>query len=180
MRELGRRRANRTTPPVHLSESGARPGKNKMKQSIIVIAAICAVAVLAGCRQEQDHPLVTGNGNYTGPAPEELTPAQVNALGNRIALQGTASESGGAAVRPKEERPAPPPSTALDKRLQEQAGPMTPKAQSETNAPKTQAATNMPKEKAGTTTESKEQAGATATMPKAPAAPAAPKTPAGN
>jgi outer membrane murein-binding lipoprotein Lpp len=99
-----------------------------MQRIIIVTAAILTAIVLAGCRQEQDHPLVTGNGNYTGPAPQELTSSQVNALNSRIALQGEANVSAGAAVRPAEERPAPPTSAELDKRLKEQAGLVGPDA----------------------------------------------------
>jgi hypothetical protein len=99
-----------------------------MQRWTIVIAAILAATVLASCRQEQDHPFVEGS-NYDGPADMQLTPAQVNALNNRIALQGESNVSAGAAVRPTEERPTPPTAQTLDKRLQEQAGPIEPKEQ---------------------------------------------------
>jgi hypothetical protein len=93
-----------------------------MQRSIILIAAILTAALLAGCRQEQDHPLVMGNGTYTGKTYSKLSQRQLSELESRAALQGTANVSGGAARRPTEERPAPPQSQALEKRLQEQVG----------------------------------------------------------
>ena len=99
-----------------------------MKRSIIVIAALLAAALLASCRDEEQHPLVMGNGNYAGPADNQLTAKQLSEIDSRVALQGTANETGGAARRPTEERPAPATPAALEKRLQEQAGPQTPKA----------------------------------------------------
>ena len=97
-----------------------------MQRSTIVIAAIVTVALLAGCRQEENRPLVLDKGNYTGPVYDQLSQKQLSALESRAALQGTANETGGAARRPTEEKPAPPTSAALEKRLQEQAGPAAP------------------------------------------------------
>jgi hypothetical protein len=94
-----------------------------MKRSIVVITAIVAIMLLAGCREEErGHPLVLDKGNYTGPADSQLNAQQLSELNNRVALQGTANVTTGAAVKPTEERPAPPTSKALDQRLQEQVG----------------------------------------------------------
>ena len=93
-----------------------------MKRSIIVIAAILAATLLASCRDEGQHPLVTGNGTYAGATDSQLDAKQLSELEDRVALQGTANVAGGAARRPTEERPAPPQNPALEKRLQEQAG----------------------------------------------------------
>jgi hypothetical protein len=95
-----------------------------MKRSIVLFTAIVIGAgLLAGCRQEErNRPFVLDKGNYTGPADTQLTPAQLAELNSRVALQGTANVTGGAARRPGEERPSPPQSKALEQRLQEQSG----------------------------------------------------------
>ncbi len=100
-----------------------------MQRSTIVIAAIIVAGLLAGCRQEEQHPLVLGNGTYTGGGNASLTEQQLSELNNRIMLQGetntsagsneSMSEPGPAEAREPQGQPAAS-SGVLDQRLQQQ------------------------------------------------------------
>lgn len=96
-----------------------------MKRSTIVIAAIIAAGLLAGCRQEEDHPMVLGNGAYTGGGNAPLTAKQVSALNGRIMLQGETNASAGSNESMSEPGPATKSQPAasdkvLDQRLMQQ------------------------------------------------------------
>jgi hypothetical protein len=99
-----------------------------MQRSILVVVAILVAGLLAGCRQEEDHPLVLGNGNYTGTQDTGLTGEQLSELNNRVDLQGASNVTGGGAsgaaeAAPGEQQQAPAASDKeLDQRLQKQAG----------------------------------------------------------
>jgi hypothetical protein len=95
------------------------------KRSTIVIAAIIAAGLLAGCRQEEDRPMVLGSGAYTGGGNTSLTAAQVSALNSRIMLQGVTNTTAGSSTSTKELGPttAPQPTASdktLNQRLQQQ------------------------------------------------------------
>ncbi len=93
-----------------------------MKPGIIVIVAAAAAVLLASCRDEENRAFVLDKGTYTGATYSQLSEKQIGALENRVALQGTANVTTGAARRPIDERPAPPGNKELDQRLREQAG----------------------------------------------------------
>jgi hypothetical protein len=96
-----------------------------MQRSTIIVAAIVIAGLLAGCRQEEEHPLVLGNGTYTGGGETQLTAGQVSALNDRIMLQGITNTSAGSNESTAEPGPAkagqPTASDkALDSRLRQQ------------------------------------------------------------
>ena len=69
-----------------------------MQRSTIVIATIIVAGLLAGCRDEEQHPMVLGNGAYTGGGNTPLTAKQVSELNDRIMLQGSSNTSAGSNV----------------------------------------------------------------------------------
>jgi hypothetical protein len=96
-----------------------------MQRSAIIVAAIIAAGLLAGCRQEEDRPMVLGNGAYAGGGNAPLTAAQVSALNDRIMLQGVTNTTAGSNESTAEPGPAtaaqPTASDkALNQRLQQQ------------------------------------------------------------
>lgn len=102
-----------------------------MQRTTIIIAAIVAAGLLAGCRNEEQHPYVFGNGTYTGGGNTGLTAKQVSELRQRVMLQGMTNASAGSNESMSEPRqpaevrePTGQPSASnkvLDKRLMEQA-----------------------------------------------------------
>ncbi|MEJ2626033.1 MAG: hypothetical protein P8Z80_16340 [Pseudolabrys sp.] len=95
----------------------------------IIIAAIIAAGLLAGCRNEEQHPMVLGNGAYTGGGNAPLTAKQVSELNNRVMLQGLANATAGSNESMSEPQPvetrepnAQPSASgkALDQRLMKQ------------------------------------------------------------
>lgn len=100
-----------------------------MRRTAIVIATIVAAGLLAGCRNEEQHPMVLGDGTYTGGGNAPLTVKQVSALHDRIMLQGTTNATAGSNESMSEPQPAEirepnaqasASGKALDKRLMKQ------------------------------------------------------------
>ena len=100
-----------------------------MQRTTIIVAAIVAAGLLAGCRNEEQHPMVLGNGTYTGEGNSGLTAKQVSELNNRVMLQGETNATAGSNESMSEPQPAEvrepnaQPSAggkALDRRLMKQ------------------------------------------------------------
>ena len=77
-----------------------------MQRTTIIVAAIIAAGLLAGCRNEEQHPMVLGNGTYTGGGNGGLTTKQVSELNNRVMLQGMTNATAGSNESMSEPQPA--------------------------------------------------------------------------
>jgi hypothetical protein len=100
-----------------------------MQRATIIIATIVAAGLLAGCRNEEQHPMVLGNGTYTGGGNAALTDKQVSELNTRVMLQGMTNATAGSNESMSEPQPAEirapngqpsASSKALDQRLMKQ------------------------------------------------------------
>lgn len=81
---------------------------------MIIGAAVIAAGLLAGCRVEEDgRPLIVNKGEYSGQQDTNLTPAQIEALNQRVRTQGVGdSVSGGPGGVERDAAAAPPVSSA--------------------------------------------------------------------
>ncbi len=77
-----------------------------MRRTTIIIATLVAAALLAGCRDEEQHPMVLGNGTYTGGGNTPLTAKQVSALNGRVMMQGEENATAGSNESMSEPQPA--------------------------------------------------------------------------